>query len=188
MTAVSDDTRVELADLVDAHQSAVWRYLRFLSADANEADDLTQETFLAIARGSFRARSPGETASYLRTVARNQLLMLRRRQHREISTVQLETAETVWATACGSEGTMSEYLVALEGCLEKLDGRAGQVIDLHYRLHASRGAIATELEMKPDGVKTLLRRTRQLLRECVERAFGRDADREDAGGNRRGSE
>jgi len=30
-------------------------------------------------------------------------------------------------------------------------------------------AIAEKLDMKPDGVKSLLRRTRELLRECVER-------------------
>ena len=29
--------------------------------------------------------------------------------------------------------------------------------------------------MKPDGVKTLLRRTRQVLRECVERKLNRES-------------
>jgi RNA polymerase sigma-70 factor (ECF subfamily) len=64
---------------------------------------------------------------------------------------------------------LTEYLDALRECVEQLDRRARRAVDLQYRDHAGREAIAAELDMKPDGVKTLLRRTRQLLRECIER-------------------
>ena len=40
-------TRLDLAELVREHQADVWRYLRYLGADGHDADDLTQETFLA---------------------------------------------------------------------------------------------------------------------------------------------
>src|SRR6478735_4276856 len=92
----------DLARLVERHQAGVWRYVRFLGADAAEADDLTQETFLALARAEFVERDERQTAGYLRVVARNQLLVLRRKQHREISTVDLEAADSVWAAASGS--------------------------------------------------------------------------------------
>jgi RNA polymerase sigma-70 factor (ECF subfamily) len=143
--------------------------LRFLGAAGSEADDLAQETFLAVAQRPFELRSPTETAGYLRTVARHQLLMLRRRQEREISTVQLEAAETVWSELAGESGDLEAYLDALDVCLDGLEGRARRAVDLHYRLAASRAAIATELDMKPEGVKTLLRRTRDILRGCIER-------------------
>ena len=159
----------DLASLVHRHQAGVWRYVRFLGADASEADDLTQETFLALARGAFVERNERQTAGYLRVVARNQLLALRRKQNREVSTVELEAADSVWAAAAGPDGNLVGYLDALRDCVGQLDGRARQAIDLHYHEHAGREAIATRLEMQPDGVKTLLRRTRQVLRECVER-------------------
>ncbi len=158
-----------LASLVQQHQSSVWRYLRFLGANTTEADDLTQETFLALARGNFVERDEQQTAGYLRVVARNQLLALRRKQHREIDTVDLEAADSVWAAAAGPDGSLTGYLDALRDCLAQLEGRARQAIDLHYHDHTAREAIAAELDMKPDGVKTLLRRTRQILRECIER-------------------
>jgi RNA polymerase sigma-70 factor (ECF subfamily) len=158
-----------LAGLVYRFQVGIWRYVRYLGADTAEADDLTQETFLAVARGGFFARDERQTASYLRTVARNQLLVLRRRQNREISTVELEAADTVWAAATGPDGSLETYLDALRECVDGLEGRARTAIDLHYREHASRDAIASQLGMQPDGVKTLLRRTRQVLRECIER-------------------
>jgi RNA polymerase sigma-70 factor (ECF subfamily) len=159
----------DLATLVRSHQASIWRYLRFLGAERAEADDLTQETFLAFAKADFVDRGPRQTAGYLRTIARNQLLAHRRRQQREISTVTLEAADSVWAAASGSDGNLDGYLDALRSCLDELEGRPRQAIDLHYRDSVGREAIAAELQMKPDGVKSLLRRTRDLLRECVER-------------------
>ena len=160
---------VDLGGLVQRHQADVWRYLRFLGADRTEADDLTQETFLSVARSAFVERDGRQTAGYLRTVARNQLLAMRRRQHREVSTVELEAADTIWAAAAGPDGSLTRYLEALRECVEGLEGRARQAVNLHYRENAGRDDIAAALDMKIDGVKTLLRRTRQLLRECVER-------------------
>lgn len=168
MTAVSEEPRTQLADLVQQHQAGVWRYLRFLGADPPEADDLTQETFLAVARMAFEERCTRQTAAYLRTVAGNQLRMLRRRQSRQCNCVSLEAAEAVWAAAARDDG-LEPYLDALRECLAGIDGRAREAIDLQYRDNASREQIAERLEITPEGIKTLLRRTRQVLRECVER-------------------
>jgi RNA polymerase sigma-70 factor (ECF subfamily) len=159
----------DLAVLVRTHQAGVWRYIRFLGADRTEADDLTQETFLAFARSEFRQRCDRQTAAYLRVVARNQLLALRRKQNRDISTVDLEAADTVWAAAAGPDGSLTDYLDALRECVEQLEGRARHAVNMHYRENYGRESIAAALDMKPDGVKTLLRRTRQVLRECIER-------------------
>lgn len=174
MTAIDQyppktDKPADLASLVARHQAGVWRYVRFLGADTTEADDLTQETFLALARGGFVERDERQTASYLRVVARNQLMALRRRQNREVCTVELEAADSVWAAAAGPDGSLTGYLDVLRDCLAQLEGRAREAIDLHYHDRAGRDAIATKLSMKPDGVKTLLRRTREVLRECIER-------------------
>src|SRR4051812_42537841 len=164
----------DLARVVQEHQAGVWRYIRFLGAEPAEADDLTQETFLALARAEFAERDARQTAAYLRVVARNQILALRRKQSREICTVELDAADAVWAAAAGNDGSLNGYLAALGDCLEQLEGRSRQAIDLHYQEHASRESIASHLGMQPDGVKTLLRRTRQLLRECIERKIKTD--------------
>lgn len=172
MTAIQDSPPqrpIDLETLVLRHQAGVWRYLRFLGAAGTEAEDLTQETFLALARADFVERDERQTAGYLRTVARNQLVALRRQQCREVSTVDLEAADSVWAAVAGSDGSLADYLDALRQCVDRLDGRPKRAIDLHYRDRAGREAIASELGMQPEGVKTLLRRTRQLLRDCIER-------------------
>ena len=179
MTAVSDPPRTvfDLAAVVREHQADVWRYLRYLGAAADDADDLTQEMFLAVARTPFEVRSRGETAAYLRTAARNQLLMLRRRQGRAATMVELAAAEDVWATMT-PDGRSSAVLEALAECYEHVAGRAREAIERFYRQDESREEIAAALEVSCDGVKSLLRRTRQSLKECIERRLsgqGRDS-------------
>ena len=167
MTAVSEQPRLDLAGLVREHQAQVWRRLRYLGATLEEADDLTQETFLGVARSPLEQRSSAETAAYLCKAARNQLLMLRRKQGREISTVELAAAEQVWAGLATDSD--DQLLGLLTECYEQTNGRAREVLDCSYRDGLSRIELAETLGMTADGVKTLLRRTRQALRECVER-------------------
>lgn len=168
MTTLRQRVQVDLATLIDDHQMDVWRYLRYLGADPQDADDLTQETFLAVARTPFEVRSRTETAAYLRTAARNQLLMLRRRQGRRISTVELTSAEQVWHADVPG-GNSTAYLDALEACRRRLTARAAEAVRRFYGNEESRQSIATALNMNVEGVKTLLRRTRTALRSCVER-------------------
>jgi RNA polymerase sigma-70 factor (ECF subfamily) len=156
----------DLAALVERHQAAVWRYLRFLGCDPAQADDFTQETFLAVHRKPFEDRSPSATAAYLRTVARNLFLMSLRRAQRQTLVRSLEVADDVWNRLARDDSR--EHLAALAECVERLEGRARQAVELFYRQEKSRGDIGRELELGEEGVKTLLRRTREVLRRCVE--------------------
>lgn len=167
MTAVSEQPRLDLAGLVQEHQAQVWRRLRYLGASREEADDLTQETFLAVARSPLEQRSPAQTAAYLCRAARNQLLMVRRKQGRQVSTVDLEVAEQAWAELAPESD--DQLLGLLSECYEQTTGRAREALDRFYRENANRAELAEAMNMTIDGVKTLLRRTRQSLRDCVER-------------------
>ena len=169
VTMTHEHTPLSPTELVRQHQTDVWRYLRFLGCDATEAEDLTQETFLAVLRSPLEQRSTGETAGYLRRVARNQLLMLRRRQGREPALAELSAAENVWEAAT-VDGRFDPHLAALEDCLKSVVApRAREAVAMHYADGASREGIAAALAMTADGVKTLLRRTRAVLRDCIER-------------------
>lgn len=173
MAMATVQREVELADLVQAHQAGVWRYLRFLGCDRSESDDLTQETFLTVIKTPFEYRSSRAAAAYLRKVARNRLLAVRRKQKRVSAMGDLDRAEAVWAEMAGDNG-LGDYLAALEDCLQAaVTPKAREAIDLKYREDASRDEIADQLEMAADGVKTLLRRARSSLRDCVERKLNR---------------
>lgn len=153
--------------LVRRHQADLWRYLRFLGCDGAQAEDLVQETFLAVWRKPFQQRGDRSTAAYLRTVARNLFLMAVRRKRARPAFRRLEEADAAWDQHAGNGS--QPYREALQGCLRRLSERARRVLDLFYRDRQSRGQIAAELGMKPDGVKTMMRRTRDALRTCIER-------------------
>jgi len=157
----------DLAGLVRTHQAGVWRYLRFLGADETLADDLTQDVFLAVFRKPFVEHSAAATAAYLRTVARNLFLMSARKRRRQPTIEQLDLADEVWERLSGRDRA-DAGLAALGDCVEALEGRARQAVEMFYRHDRSRAEIARELEMSDDGVKSLLRRTRELLRKCME--------------------
>ena len=70
-----------LAAIVAQEQRPLWRYLRLLGADAHEADDLLQDTFVQFATGE-RTEAPRHVGAFLRGIARNLLLAARRRQRR----------------------------------------------------------------------------------------------------------
>jgi RNA polymerase sigma-70 factor (ECF subfamily) len=157
----------DLGELVRVHQGGLWRYLRFLGAGEALADDLTQETFLAVWRRPFDQRADEATAAYLRTVARNLFLAAIRKARREPPVADLDAAEAVWERLAGDDGGAA-HLDALRECVEGLEGNARQAIDLFYRHGRSRVEVGESLAMTEDGVKSLLRRTRDGLRKCVE--------------------
>ena len=99
--------------------------------------------------------------------------MLRRKQRRTPPSVELELAESVWAEAAGTSG-LDDYLVALDVCLaQAVTPRVRKALELHYGQQATWTEIAAQLELAGEGLKTLLRRARAVLRECVERRLGR---------------
>jgi RNA polymerase sigma-70 factor (ECF subfamily) len=165
---VDEAAQANRADsLVRRHQAEIWRYARFLGASDPQAEDITQETFLAVLRKPPLSNEPAAVRAYLRTIARNLYLVLLRKSSRQ-SEFDLDAAEQMWAETHPRDGG-DERLSALDDCLAALDGRAKQAIDLAYRENQSRSAIAVKLEMTEDGIKSLLRRTRDVLRQCVER-------------------
>jgi DNA-directed RNA polymerase specialized sigma24 family protein len=59
-------------------------------------------------------------------------------------------------------------LEALRRCEEQLVGRRAAAVRMFYAEQRSRREIAAALGMKETGVKTLLQRVRQDLRQCIE--------------------
>ncbi len=161
------DPKLELEQLVETHQHGVWRYLRFLGASEAEADDLTQETFLEVWRKPFEQLSRAATAAYLRNVAKNRFLMFIRARGRRPAVIDLEQAEHDFAQFARVDGGDAQ-VEALNDCMGKLDGRARQAVDLFYRDGHSREEAAKLMGMKDEGMKTLLRRIKEILRECME--------------------
>ena len=170
--------KATLAIWVKTHQAEVFRYLRYLGAwEVNIAEDLVQETFLAV----FQSPNTPQTddvrrqAAWLRGVARNIFLMHcreSRAQPVQYDSSTLEAAEQVWEGRFLRQGDGFDFLDSLHQCLDKLNPRQKEALQMRYWKKESRENMASTLGLSVDGVKSLLRRLRGALKTCVERALG----------------
>lgn len=160
----------DLGAWVDRHLRALWRYLRMQGAAPHLADDLAHEAFvIGWQKGAHRLDPPAANA-FLRRTAR--LLFLRQLRDRRPAVELADAVDALWARDCDADDG-DGLLLALRECVDRLEGRARRAVELGYGTATvaapDRDAVARELGLKPNGLKTLLQRVRQQLRACIER-------------------
>lgn len=163
-----DSTSFDPAELIEKHQVGIWRYLRALGCQPSLADDLTQETFLAVLRRPFEHYSDVATAAYLRRVAHNQFISAQRRAGKVNAVENIQDFDRAWERWGGSHDNAEESLAALRECLEELTERARLALELRFRDRESRTNIGAALGITEHGAKNLMQRAKKQLKECVE--------------------
>jgi len=153
--------------MVRTHWFAVRRFLRVLGAEPATADDLAQDAFVIALRKGVAAREPDAALGFLRATARH-LFRAQRRRRRPVS---VEHLEQVWEE---QERDVDERRVLLQSCMGRLTDKVRRALSLAYGERRSRAEIAAALGIGPGGVKSLIRRAHQTLRECVERAMANE--------------
>ncbi|MCA8916890.1 MAG: sigma-70 family RNA polymerase sigma factor [Planctomycetes bacterium] len=164
---------VDIEGLVKEHQSALLRYLRFLGCDDELAQDMAQDTFVATIDADFEIRDRKATSAYLRTTARNFYFMWLRKTRREVRLPEEDVLEAAWHEE-ERDDDGETYRRALRNCLAKLSDRARLALKLRYGENASREEIGFATGMEPEGAKTLMRRAKDKLRECIRKQVGED--------------
>jgi RNA polymerase sigma-70 factor (ECF subfamily) len=165
--AQPETTDFDAARLIEQHQAGIWRYLRALGCDPSQADDLTQETFLAVLQRPFQDYGTAATTSYLRTVARNLCVSAHRRAGKVTPVENVEEFDRTWQQWTGADNG-EELLDALRECFQRLTDRARMALEMRFRERESRLNIATALGISEHGAKNLMQRAKHQLRECIE--------------------
>lgn len=153
--------------LVQNHQAGIWRYLRSLGCDASLAEDLTQDTFLAVLQKPFQDYNAAATAAYLRRVAFNLFISNQRRSGKITAVENIEELDVQFAAMAGDDGGEAA-IDALRSCLEHLGERARWALEMRFRDDLPRHTIANALEITEHGAKNLMQRAKQQLRTCIE--------------------
>jgi RNA polymerase sigma-70 factor (ECF subfamily) len=164
---VPNTTGFDPVRMIETHQAGIWRYLRAIGCEAALAEDLTQETFLAVLQHPFQELSTAATAAYLRKTAHNLFVSHCRRAGRVLALEDIDSLDRNWARWAGDDNG-EELLDALRECLRGLGERARRALDLRFRDRQSRATIAAELELTEDGAKNLMQRAKHKLRECID--------------------
>ena len=158
-------TELDIESVVREHQQRVWLYLRALGADAQLADDCTQEAFIAYLRAQERGKGVSAIGPYLRVAARNVYIShLRAPAMQRFEETEAEAAYSKLVEYKGQEALLD----ALEHCLGALDQRSREALELRYRHDLSREEVARRFEVGEEGASKLLYRAKRQLKRCIE--------------------
>jgi RNA polymerase sigma-70 factor (ECF subfamily) len=153
--------------LVETHQAGVWRYLRALGCSPAEADDITQETFLAVLRKPFDDYNRAATAAYLRKAAYNLFITAKRKAGRVNAVEDVEVFDESWESWVTNDNGEA-MLDALAECLRALTERARWALEMRFQEKLSRLDIADKLGITEHGAKNLMQRAKKQLKSCIE--------------------
>ncbi|MGP3918972.1 RNA polymerase sigma factor [Nonomuraea sp. 10N515B] len=150
------------AELVTRWRVPVWTYVRRM-LDAERADEVTQEIWLAVVRGLPRLREPGRFAPWLFTIARRSVTdRLRSEYAREKESFTAD--EAMVEDPVEAMADRAELVAALAGLpvLER------EILVLFYLEDLSVEECAQICAVPTGTVKSRLNRARRLLRERLE--------------------
>jgi RNA polymerase sigma-70 factor (ECF subfamily) len=154
--------RAALAELVARWRVPVWTYVRRM-LDAERADDVTQEIWLAVVRGLPRLREPGRFAPWLFTIARRSVTDRLRGEYafrREDLTADDPVAEDSIEAMVDRAGLVS--------ALSALPVPEREILVLYYLEDLPVEECAQICQIPAGTVKSRLNRARRLLREHLQ--------------------
>jgi RNA polymerase sigma-70 factor (ECF subfamily) len=164
----------ELARLWVQSQSVISAYITANVLDVHHAEDLVQEVAQVVAEkfGTFdRSRS---FVSWALGIARNRVLKYYRSRARD-RLVLSETALTKLEQAFENVGHEAEdRRAALKICLERIQGRRREVLEMRYSQNEKVADIAHRFSMSTDGVFVMLHRIRTVLYGCIHRQLAKE--------------
>jgi RNA polymerase sigma factor (sigma-70 family) len=157
-------------DLLTKYVEELSRFFR--TQQPTDAEDLMQETLLAVIEARARFRGDSSFRTYLLRVARYKLWSLRRR--RNTQHVLWEDAEedpvlqAATATEPGQGAELSLSGDDLEAALQRLSPALSSVLVLNFEKKLGRDAIARELGIPPGTVASRIRLAKTQLKALLE--------------------
>ena len=161
--------------LVQRHQTRVFQFVRRLHGGADEALDITQETFLKafLAMGKWRPEARFQT--WLLQIARNTTLDALRQRRRRPCEV-LEDDRQLVSPVASPERQLAgtRRLALLARLLERLPLEHREILLLREVEGLSYAELASVLDIHPGTVKSRLARAREAILASYRRANGGD--------------
>ncbi len=156
--------RDAFAEIYETHLTPVYRYVYIRLGNREEADDITQETFLKAYQAIARFEATRDNfLPYLFTVARN--LLINRSQKKRADTMP----GSVLDREAGNENTSQyaereELKKTLLGAIAVLSESEKEIIELRFFAERTYGEIATLLEKNEDAIRQHIARAMKKMR------------------------
>jgi RNA polymerase sigma-70 factor (ECF subfamily) len=149
--------------LFERYREPVWRFFRRRTPDAGVAQELAQDTFVAVLEGTRRYKAKGMFRSYLFGVAYNVLLADRRkRTHRRTEPLDPDGPSALGAAAD------PETVIWLRAALSTIDESDREILMLREYEELSYQEIADVRRIPLNTVRSQLFRARMALKTALE--------------------
>lgn len=166
--------------LMREHWLTVFAFVCACVNNRSDAEDITQDTFIAayLALDNYDSERP--FSAYLRGIARNKVNAYLRSSYQPTN-AQVLSPETISAIADQFDRIIPQrddpsdvVFPALEDCIGRLSEPQQESIRQKYSLGRTCQAIADSLSEKLETIRKRLTRSRALLRECLQNRLGRE--------------
>jgi RNA polymerase sigma-70 factor, ECF subfamily len=156
-------------------QMGLQAYIWTLVANRADADDLMQETSVALWRKWSEYDPQRDFFRWACGIAFIEVLRYRRRTASERLWFSEELMETLAVEFLSDSAVYEQRTVALQGCLEKLPARDRKIIEARYRNGATIQAVAEELRRPVSTLYKMVARIRDRLHMCIEGTIARES-------------
>jgi RNA polymerase sigma-70 factor (ECF subfamily) len=151
------------------HETDVRGFICALVSDAQERDDVFQETALVLWRRFSDFDEGRSFGGWARGIAAKVVLAKRSRSERYPAPLPNETIAALLGAFERTESQANERVTALRKCLEGVPERTREVLSLRYGDNLKGAEIAARLRLKVEAVHQILSRVRVSLEECIRR-------------------
>lgn len=155
-------------------EAQLFAYLMTLLGNRNDAEEVFQETALALWR-SFDDFTPGSPfLVWAKRIAFHRVLTFRKNRQRQGVPGSEEFLQAVEQLLSAQSDTLDARLQALSNCVQKLSAPDRQLIALRYESNQKIKELAAHLNRPANTVYKAFERIRHALYECVDRALARE--------------
>jgi RNA polymerase sigma-70 factor (ECF subfamily) len=149
-------------------------YLMALLGNRDDAEEVFQETTLALWR-SFDDFIPGsDFARWAKRVAFHRVLTFRKKKQRRGYPQSEEFLEAVHVAEERQADATVSRLRALDECVQRLPDADRRLVSLRYHTKQSIPQLATQFDRSASAINKALRRIRRVLMTCIDRALARE--------------
>lgn len=159
-----------------AAQRTVAAFVRSLVPDFHASEEVLQRVAVTLVRKYEQYDSRRPFVAWALGVAKLEAVMYLRQRGTErlvFDDALVERLAESHQRAAQDPSPMPQFV---DECIEELDGRARQAIQLRYSGDLRTAQIASEMRLSDGAVRMLLSRARTLLRKCVEMRTARWRD------------
>lgn len=153
-----------IGDIYEITKKAVYGYVLSIIKNAQDAEDILQETYVKVCLNADQYHSLGKPMAWIFTIARN-LALMKIRSQRKITDIPEYEWEQI---ASGNSEFQSDDRIVLKGALTKISDEESQIVMMHAIGGLKHREIAEMMDMPLATVLSKYNRATKKLQKILE--------------------